>query len=294
MPRRHALLVTLLATAALAPAAGAATIPVTTTTDAIAQDGKCSLREAFFAARFDAPIDGTLNQAGGCPAGSGADVLTLGAGTFELLPGAAGSEDGNLSGDLDTGPASAVRVVGQGPGVTVIDPLLGDRAFDVFTGSSLGLEGLTIRRGRAPISSDGGAVRNQGALTVIRSSFEGNQGGAGSDSEPVNVSGGSGGAIWSGNTATAVLVADSSFTGNAGGAGTVVSSGGVVTLRTGRERLGDRHRGRHGGDLRQHLRRQPCGGRWSARRRVVRRERWERRPGSAGPGQCDGDQQHLQ
>ncbi len=211
----------LLALAAFAAAvpvrvASGAQIPVTTTADTIANDGLCSLREAVFAARFNA-----LVSIGGCTQGSATetDVVTLGAGTYELLPGPSGSEDGNESGDLDTGPTSALRIVGGGQGVSIIDPLLGDRAFDVFSGSSLGLQDLTIRRGRAPAASSGGAVRNQGTLTVSRVSFEGNQAGAGISRTPGSLSGGDGGAIWSGNAAVSVLVGESTFTANAGGDG---------------------------------------------------------------------------
>jgi len=41
-----------------------ATINVTATADAIASDGRCSLREAVYAARFDQPVDGTVGNAG--------------------------------------------------------------------------------------------------------------------------------------------------------------------------------------------------------------------------------------
>jgi hypothetical protein len=119
------LTVVLLATPAAAPAAHAATIPVTTTADGVANDG-----------------------------------------------GAAG--------------------------VTVIDTLRGDRAFDVLQGSSLALEALTVLWGRSAPGGPGGAIRNQGTLTIVRSSFEGNATGDGADPpEP----GGAGGAIWSGGPA---------------------------------------------------------------------------------------------
>src|SRR4051812_45982601 len=77
--------------------AGATTIAVDTTADAIAADGHCSLREAISSANADiAPFAGP----GECAAGQGADSVALGAGTFTLsitgLP-----EDSNASGDLD-------------------------------------------------------------------------------------------------------------------------------------------------------------------------------------------------
>jgi CSLREA domain-containing protein len=204
-----------------APVAYGAEIPVTTTADEIANNGVCSLREAVFAARFNSGVPPL-----GCPPGSAtdADTILLGAGTYELAPApGAVTEDGNESGDLDTGPGPAVlRVVGRGAGATVIDPLLGDRAFDVFANVSLTLDSLTIRRGRAAPSAPGGAVRNQGALIVLRSAFVGNSAGSGPPGTPGAATdpGGAGGAIWSGNQSTAsVLVADSLFSGNRAGTG---------------------------------------------------------------------------
>jgi hypothetical protein len=205
----------------------------------VVADGLCSLREAVFAARFNAPVQG-------CPAGSAAeiDTITLGPGTFDLEPGAGGTEDGNESGDLDTGPASALRIVGAGAGVTVIDALRGDRALDVFQGSSVALESLTVTRGRSGPGGVGGAVRNQGGLTILRATFEDNAAGAGA--EPLEA-GGAGGAIWSGGPANpSVLIAETLFRGNATGVGapTVVTptsatsaggggSGGAIALASG-------------------------------------------------------------
>ncbi len=100
------LLVTILALGAVTSAAQAATIPVTTTADVVGADGLCSLREAVFAARLDLAVQG-------CPAGSGDDVVQLEAKEYRLAPGGAG-EDGNDSGDLDTGPFSTLRLVGRG------------------------------------------------------------------------------------------------------------------------------------------------------------------------------------
>jgi CSLREA domain-containing protein len=107
---RGFLLITLLALGAAASAAQAATIPVTTTADTIANDGQCSLREAVFAARFDQGYQG-------CAAGSGDDVVQLEAADYRLAAGG-GGEDGNETGDLDTGPFSVVRIAGRGMNAT--------------------------------------------------------------------------------------------------------------------------------------------------------------------------------
>ncbi len=64
------------------PAAAATTIVVDSTADPAspATDGNCTLREAVQAANTDTAVDG-------CPAGSGADTITLPAGTFTMLTG---------------------------------------------------------------------------------------------------------------------------------------------------------------------------------------------------------------
>ena len=92
----------------------------------------------------------------------GEDTLLLAAATYDFATISGGTEDGNESGDLDTGPTSAIRVVGQGPGVTVIDAHGQDRVFDVFQGARLTLDGLTLRNGATAPGGVGGAVRNQG------------------------------------------------------------------------------------------------------------------------------------
>lgn len=195
----------------LAASAQAADITVTTTADTIVADGQCSLREAVFATRAGAAVFGCAGGSGGV------DTILLGPGTFDLEPGAGGTEDGNESGDIDSGPLNAFRVVGRGAGITVIDALRGDRAFDVFPNSSVSLEAVTVTRGRAGPGGVGGAVRNQGTLTVLRASLEDSA--AGSQTEPLDFGGG-GGAIWSGGPANpSVLIADTVFRGNAAGSG---------------------------------------------------------------------------
>ena len=64
--------------------AHAATITVNTTADVVADDGVCSLREAITAANTDTSSGAT---GGECAAGSGADTITLSAGTITLTSG---------------------------------------------------------------------------------------------------------------------------------------------------------------------------------------------------------------
>ncbi|QDU65876.1 CSLREA domain-containing protein [Engelhardtia mirabilis] len=96
----------------------------------------------------------------------------LGGGVVLLAPGAVYSltltgagEDGAATGDLDvTG-----RLVLRGNGAT-IDGLGADRIFDVASGASLLVAGLTVTGGGV-VGESGGAFRNRGSLAVQRSSI---------------------------------------------------------------------------------------------------------------------------
>lgn len=74
------------------PSPAQATITVTTPSDAIAIDGKCSLREAVIAANTDSAV----NE---CPAGSGADTIVLSAATTHTLS----KDDDGLGHQTDSG-----------------------------------------------------------------------------------------------------------------------------------------------------------------------------------------------
>ena len=132
---------------AVPAAATAAVIPVNTTADTIAVDGACSLREAVAAANADAPSGAV---AGECPAGSGADIVKLGAGTFVRTKVGAG-DDLNVTGDLDA--TGAMTISGAGEGVTAIDgngaAANHDRVLDVQPAANVAVELLTITNGRS-------------------------------------------------------------------------------------------------------------------------------------------------
>lgn len=189
---------------------GAATITVTTTDDLVAANGVCSLREAVTAANTDSAF-------GGCPAGSGADVIVLAAAEYRIdLAGA--SDDANASGDFDL--RSDVTVQGAGADLTRIRGDREDRVFDVGTGIPevpvlARFIGLTIRNGDAEVGGaiyvgpgaglvveacsivnsaavTGGGIASFGGLEVSASAFHAN-------------AATSGGAIWSGGSGTTVL-----------------------------------------------------------------------------------------
>src|SRR4051794_31341515 len=121
----------------------------------------CSLREAVLAANADAAF-------GGCPAGAGADTITLATGTYviSIPPGTTGDD-----GDLDVaGPLTIAH-----PGVTpaVIDGQGVDRVIQVLGTGNLTASGLMIRNGRTPQS--GGGIRNEGTLELSNVTVSGNE-----------------------------------------------------------------------------------------------------------------------
>ncbi len=125
---------------------GAATIPVTTTTDVDLDDADCSLREAIVAANTDAGYHG-------CPAGAGADRIA-----FDLAFPATIA----LTADL---PAATTSMKLQGPGRTQL-ALDGQDLHRILVLDSPGglpwfyVERLTLTRGRAPggVNGTGGGA----------------------------------------------------------------------------------------------------------------------------------------
>ncbi len=140
----------------VAAPAQAAVIVVNTTLDALDDgDGDCSLREAIFNANDDAAT--FLN----CTAGSGDDVITLPAGTFNLTLGA--DDDVNLVGDLDID--GNVTIQGAGDDTTIDPSAMPDRAFDILSGT-VTLEDLVLAGGNGGIDDEGGAIRAATPLTL--------------------------------------------------------------------------------------------------------------------------------
>ena len=145
---------------------------------------------------------------------------TPGANTITFAPELAGQTITLDSGWANAGDTSALLVdddliiegLTSGEGVILaIDPLAERRHFDVSSMTSLTLSDLTLTGGN--VSGGGGALRNQGSLTLHRSTFTGNvaaEGGAilsSSDSSLLsitnvtfagNTASSDGGAIWSG------------------------------------------------------------------------------------------------
>jgi CSLREA domain-containing protein len=141
-----------LAGARIGAATPDASIAVTTTVDELNMDGDCSLREAVQAANSDTAVDA-------CPAGAGADTITLPAGTY-LLDQAGG--DLKLTSDI------ALR--GAGANATILDAGGDDRSVLQTRNTSLLLCSSTdnaIRRYTSNGAPDGVLVAaGAGGLSV--------------------------------------------------------------------------------------------------------------------------------
>jgi CSLREA domain-containing protein len=206
-------LVTLLAVAAgafaLAPAAHAATITVTTNADELNTDGDCSLREAITAANTNVAVDGCTSGA------AGEDTVVVPAGTITLAVAGTG-EEAAATGDLDVTESLVVR--GANAEATIVDGNDLDRVFDVPAGVTARLEDLTVRNGSVVT---GAGIRNAGTLTLLRVTVSGSQATA------------DGGGVLNAVPTAALTVTASTLSGNTAGetGGALGADGGTVTIR---------------------------------------------------------------
>jgi CSLREA domain-containing protein len=132
----------------------AAEITINTSNDELNNDGDCSLREAIQAANTNSQVDA-------CGPGSGADTITIPAGTYTLTIAGTG-EDANATGDLDI--TDSLTINGAGAGTTIIraHATTGsgiDRVFDVIGAISVTISDVTLANGRCT-SCNGGGIRN--------------------------------------------------------------------------------------------------------------------------------------
>ena len=141
---------------------------MTTLTDEFVNSGPgtgCSLREAIRAANTDAAF-------GGCPGGSGADLITMPGGTYRFLLAGAG-EDATATGDLDI--LSEIEIRPSVNSTSTIDAAALDRVFDVSSTSGiLTIKNLRITGGDNGGASGGGILVQQGQLHVEDSLIESN------------------------------------------------------------------------------------------------------------------------
>lgn len=192
-----------------APVAHAADIVVTTTSDEVNTDGDCSLREAILAANLDTPVDA-------CPAGNGADTLSLPAGTFTLSLIGTGENLG-ATGDLDL--TQSITLIGAGRDATIVDAAELDRVVDVIGNITVVVTDLTLTGGYSPVESGGAVQVRNGNLTLLRVRVVG------------HLTGGSGGTLWvlTGQVSVIHSQIDSNYSTH--GAGLLVSNLGQASIR---------------------------------------------------------------
>jgi CSLREA domain-containing protein len=224
----------------------AKTINVTTTSDVLANDGFCSLREAVIAANTDTASGPAIGE---CPAGDSdvvdVDIISVPAGLYTLTIAGA-LEFASLQGDLNVTAGSTIVIQGAGAGSnpavhTIIQactaPQTGDdacgtgalsgetgvedRVLDVRPGGNLTLEDLTVRHGRlaASIGSGGVGAASASSLTITRSVVTRNRGVSGS-----------GGIAAAGS----LTITDSTISENVGSlfGGGIRAEGGLTLLRS--------------------------------------------------------------
>ena len=139
------------------PLAHAAGITVTTTNPNIIADGQCSLIEAIDNANNDAQTHAD------CPAGSGADIISLPASSTITLTSVNNGANGL--------PQITSAITIEGNGVTIIRDSSAP-AFRIFqVGGSLVLNNSTVTGGNINF---GGGIHNFGTLTLNNSTVSGN------------------------------------------------------------------------------------------------------------------------
>lgn len=125
----------------------------------ITVEGACNLPAAIAAANGDTPV-------GGCPAGSGADVIRL---TDNVLL----TVVDNITDGPNGLPSVTTEITVEGGGFGVLREFVSApdfRIFHVSESGELNLEDLSVLFGRVEAGDDGGGIRNAGLLTLRNTS----------------------------------------------------------------------------------------------------------------------------
>ena len=138
-------------------------ITVNSTDDVIADDGKCTLREAVIAANTDT-ASGSIK--GECQAGIGADTIVL-QGLIYFLTIEGTGEDNAATGDLDI--LNDLTITGTGATKTFINGGKVDRVFHVIGNVIVNFKGVKIQNGCA-VEEDGAGIYNSGGTVTVTSS----------------------------------------------------------------------------------------------------------------------------
>lgn len=157
----------------------AASMTVTTSSQAIADDGLCSLNEAIILANNDTdPLTQFgFSSAGECVAGSGDDVITL---NLSIVLTAAEPTSTNIyDGQAGLPDITSNITIQSGIGSTLMRVSIVNnfRILYVTASGNLTLNGLTVRGGHVTGggSSSGGGILNQGTLTLNNSTIRNNR-----------------------------------------------------------------------------------------------------------------------
>jgi CSLREA domain-containing protein len=200
----------------------ALSITVTTTKDVVAEDRRCSLREAIDAANANGLSSPSRGE---CKGDSGPDVIKLGKKKTYALSLDGIDEDGNEFGDLDI--TSELTIVG-GRGTTIRQEAPNNRVIDIRGAGDALIRSVTITGGEAPNGqpsaglqngAGGGGIRSVGHLTLDRVTVRNNFAGSGSpmQSGPSSGHGGNGGGIY--NNGGSLTIRRSTITQNRAGFG---------------------------------------------------------------------------
>ncbi|HWP55900.1 MAG TPA: Ig-like domain-containing protein, partial [Pyrinomonadaceae bacterium] len=183
-------------------------------------DGLCTLREAIGSANNNTASGGA---AGECAAGSssGSDVINF------TVTGTI-----NLAGVLPD-IASAMTIIGPGSGQLTIKRSSGGlyRIFNIASGVTSGLSGMTVRDGKtdnASTTNSGAGIRNLGTLTINDVTVTSNQTGLSSASQKED-----GGGVANQGTLTmtnCLVTGNSTGNGPPGGDGGGIANSGTLTI----------------------------------------------------------------
>jgi CSLREA domain-containing protein len=213
-----------------APAVAGTTITVNSTSDAAANDGLCTLREAITSANVNADSGAASGE---CAAGTGDDTITFSVTGTINLTGALPDINSNLT---IGGPGSSQLTVRRDTG--------GD--YRIFTVSNVtaAISGLTVTNGRTPDGTpanfgsnggDGGGIANFGTLTLTDVTVTANATGVGGAGNNGGGDGGGGGGVFNQGTLTMTSCVISGNTTGRGGdcpnfAGRGGDGGGVLSM----------------------------------------------------------------
>jgi CSLREA domain-containing protein len=147
-------------------AAGGVVFVVDTEADnLVGGDGDCTLREAVKAAR-----ENIIRADCGPAAGSSSTLDTINlpgapimGNTYGITMGGIGADEGDFN--LGGGPLLIQRT-GPGGSISVVDANDLDRAFYIQAGGVVTMNGFIITDGASPFAGNGGAILNDGILTL--------------------------------------------------------------------------------------------------------------------------------